>query len=62
MKIFCRHNNATIVRWHKECVPNKMKSKMLYVDVHNVWNFVKCTDCGKILYGDLREPIYGVKE
>ncbi len=47
----CTHEKVTILRWHKDVRRPDMIGKEIFVDVHNVYNFVACADCGKIFDG-----------
>lgn len=57
-QLLCKHNHVTISRWHETKVPAEIKDKVLYVDEIDVWNFVKCIKCNKILSATQKEKIF----
>ena len=48
MKWFCRHNSVEVIRYNAKVVPYEWKGKELYIDEHNVVNFVRCCKCKAI--------------
>jgi hypothetical protein len=57
-QLLCQHNIVRVIRWHRECVPQAWKTRLLYVDRHHVHNFVQCVSCSKVLSVDQKERLY----
>jgi hypothetical protein len=58
MNLFCTHNEVHIARCHPSVLKPGDKDKILYIDVHNVANLIRCAKCGKTLKPMQREQIY----
>ncbi len=61
-RLFCRHTTIHIARWHADCVTRNMRGKELYVDVHKVVNFARCSKCGAFLQGERKERVYAERD
>lgn len=62
LKLVCPHRAVRVIRYHASCVPEAWKPKLLYIDRHDVHNFVQCTCCGHILNTDQRETLADAKK
>lgn len=62
VRLGCHHDTIQVKRMHADCVEEKDKSKVLYIDVHGCWNFAQCSHCKKLLKTKLLGKIYGAKE
>ena len=58
MSLFCRHRILEVWRCHANCVPPGEHAKVLYVDIYDVWNFIRCTHCHRIFHTDQREQLH----
>jgi hypothetical protein len=56
--VLCRHSVVRVIRRHALTVPRYMRSRLLYVDRHNVHCFVQCTHCNKVLRVAQTERLY----
>jgi hypothetical protein len=54
----CRHSVVRVIRFHRGVVRPDMQGKQLYVDRHNVHNFVECCRCQCVLKTKQRERLY----
>jgi hypothetical protein len=61
-RALCRHGEVSIARWHASCVsPSMRKTKVLFVDIHDVVNMIQCRRCGEFVDVVQRERIYAPK-
>ena len=61
-QFFCQHSKVKVIRYHASKVPPSWKPNLLYVDRHEVHNFVKCVRCDMILATEQREKLFEQKE
>ena len=58
-KLFCRHNNVHVIRWHPDVLrPDMTRKTLLYVDELGVYNFVECLKCKKILHSNQSQKLF----
>jgi hypothetical protein len=46
-QLFCKHVLG-VTRYHQSVVPPDLSKKLLYIDRHQVHNFIQCGKCGKV--------------
>jgi hypothetical protein len=61
-QFFCNHKELEIKRSHKSCTFYYDVNKILYIDKHDVVNFIACARCGKIFRGRQTQHLYETKE
>jgi hypothetical protein len=55
----CRHSLVEIARYHRDARTRAEFGKEAFVDVHGVYNFVRCCHCKTVLAaGPLKDRIY----
>lgn len=56
-QFFCKHV-LEVTRYHRSVVPPELSRKLLYIDRHEVCNFVQCGKCGKVFDTNQREKLF----
>lgn len=51
-RMMCRTHTLYVCRRHRSTVSKQLMGKLLYVDVHGVYNFIACRHCGKVFHTD----------